>query len=218
MRTFPGRCSWLQREEGGELVVHKQYRREGLFAGLGKSPARREFEILREWSRLGLPVPEPIDVFESKQGSEVRMAFVPHECHLAEVSVEACRGRLKEVLDIVVRLHEAGWYHRDLYLNHFLLSEGGGLVLIDVGRARHAKSPRKRWFVKDLAALLHQMSAELRQTDAVPFLRAYLAGRSIPAGQFESWIRAVERKEARMSAHQPRYGETFPLPPLSPES
>jgi hypothetical protein len=109
----------------------------------------------------------------------------------------------------VIRLHEGGWYHRDLYLQHFLaLEDPPRLVLLDVGRARKEPRARERWFVKDLAALLHSSPERLRRLAGLRFLARYLDGRGIqrPAER-RAWARAVEAHERRMARHQPRYGE-----------
>ena len=85
------------------------------------------------------------------------MERVPHaetlRGRLAGASATERRSWCERLVEYVARLHAAGWYHRDLYLQHFVLAEQAQeLALLDVGRARRETSPRTRWFVKDLGA------------------------------------------------------------------
>ena len=103
------------------------------------------------------------------------------------------------------RLHAAGWYHRDLYLAHWLVTPAG-LFLVDVGRARRERAPRERWFVKDLAALLHSCPATVTAHARLRFLVLYLDARGIASHDGrKSFARAVLAKAARIAAHVPRW-------------
>jgi len=110
----------------------------------------------------------------------------------------------------VLRLHEKGWYHRDLYLQHFVL-RGQELVLLDVGRARRKRAVRERWFEKDLAALLHSTPRVVGARERLRFLVRYLDARGIEARlQRRVWLARIVRRAGRMAAHVPRHGETRP--------
>jgi hypothetical protein len=67
---------------------------------------------------------------------------------------------------------------------------------------------RARWFVKDLAALLHSCPRSVAPRERLRFLLAYLRARGIAARA--SWLSAILRREARMAAHRPKHGETRP--------
>lgn len=210
LRRGPGRETLLVELEGGGAEIRKRHSKA--------RAARREDETLRALAGLGLRVPEALGWRREAGGGTVAMGFVPHELTLRELLSSAGArersGLAAELLAIVLRLHGAGWFHRDLYLEHFLVrSTDRALVLIDVGRARRRRRPRRRWLVKDLAALLHSTPPSVSRAERLRFLHAYLQGRGAGgARKRRSWARAVLRKEGRMARHRPRAGESYPLP------
>jgi serine/threonine protein kinase len=74
-------------------------------------------------------------------------------------SVESWRKRLHLVEQLAAfsrRLHESGWFHRDLYLCHIFIVEGSGkfeLALVDLARMFRPRWRVERWQIKDLAQL-----------------------------------------------------------------
>jgi len=209
LRRAPGRETFLGRGPAGEPAVIKRYDgRAGLV----------ERENLVALARAGLPVPAALGARARGRSSLVAMAFVPHAQTLRDLAAEVAPAerarRAGELLDLVVALHGAGWYHRDLYLEHFLVrADDGRLVLIDVGRARRRRRPRRRWLVKDLAALLHSTPPAVGPRERLRFLARYLDARGVEGRRARRrWLRAVVAKERRMAAHPPRFGRSFPLP------
>ncbi len=181
-----------------------------------RSPGRREGENLAALASLALPVPRVLAWFEDARAerSAVVMERLPGSRHLRAAlrSAASTRGgdrtqrRLwaRELVQLTARLHGAGWYHRDLYLVHFLLAPG--LHLLDVGRARREPRPRRRWFVKDLAALLVSAPPEVSAPARLRFLRDYLRLRGLDGrGALRAWARAVEAKAFSLAAHAPRH-------------
>jgi len=140
---------------------------------------------------------------------------------LAAAPAAERRGWCAALLELVLALHSRGWYHRDLYLDHFVLGPSQTLHLLDVGRARRDECPRPRWFVKDLAALLHSAPSGMQRSEGVRFLNAWLVGMGLAPGgragraQRRRWARAILRKERRLAAHAPRHVdvETPDVPP-----
>jgi tRNA A-37 threonylcarbamoyl transferase component Bud32 len=188
-----------------------------------RSPARREAENLLALTAEGLPVPRAIAWWEEPNPaggpshafgrSAVLMQRVRHEANLREIAErapdEATREWLRPLAHLVARLHASGWYHRDLYLHHFVVSGERGkdlqLVLLDLGRARKERSPRRRWFVKDLAAL--QMSApdSVSQRARLRFVVAYARARGLERNEARSLARAADAKARRMALHAPKH-------------
>lgn len=216
LRRVPGREAFLWAGAAGATLVVKRVH-EPFALGL-RSPAAVEYENLRGLERAGIPVPRALGWSARRAGplglsrcSAVAMERVEHAETLRERLARATpaeRGALAErLLALVLRLHQAGWYHRDLYLQHFVL-RGEELVLLDVGRARHRRSPRGRWFEKDLAALLHSTPRSVPVRERLHFLARYLAARGIRRRR--RWLRAILRRERHMAAHVPRHGESRP--------
>lgn len=220
-RSGPGRETFLWRLASGEQVVVKRYRgrerslRDALHVrlegGPPRSPGRVEFDNLRSLGELGIPSPGALACYERGDLSLVVMQRIEHaedlRQRLARRPSEGARF-FEGVFQAVDRLHEGGWYHRDLYLDHFLVrSHDGAPILIDVGRARRDAAPRLRWFVKDLAALLHSTPPALRGRRALRFLARWLDRRGIEGRRQRRRVaRAVIAKERRMAAHEPRGG------------
>jgi hypothetical protein len=222
LRRVPGRetFSWSRGPGPATFVVKRMdgnEARDGWYErfrrGGARSPGRREFDNLEALAADGLPVPRARAWFEEGSRSLVVMDLVPHAETLRERAAACCpaelSGWLARLLDIVLGLHGHGWYHRDLYLQHFILpADGPPLVLLDVGRARRESAPRQRWFVKDLAALLHSTPDAVPQAMRLRFLIEYLRARDIRGRRaVRRWARVIERRRARMARHIPRHGE-----------
>jgi tRNA A-37 threonylcarbamoyl transferase component Bud32 len=180
-----------------------------------RSAGQREHQNLVALRADGILVPEAIAWCEERPiAGPVRSAVIMEHVVHAETLREALaradqreRARLcAALLAIVARLHARGWYHRDLYLQHFVVrASDGALVLIDVGRARREDRPRARWLVKDLAALLHSTPSAVTDRERLGFLARWMSAMRITArGARRSFLRAVIRKRARMAAHVPR--------------
>ena len=226
------------------MIVKRHEPSGGALSRLGLAPrpsaARREYEALAALSAAGLPVPRPFFWCEGDGRSAVAMELVEHRqtlrMALADAAAAEAAALLDELARLVARLHEAGWCHRDLYLEHVLVRRapepagplsgppagplagppaGWGLVLIDLGRARAGRALRRRWFVKDLAALLHSTPAAVSRAARLRFLARYLDLRGLSGGAggraaLRAWAEAVERKRARLATHRPRHGEHVP--------
>lgn len=214
LRAVPGRETflWPDREDatlvvkryGVDLVRDRWYDR--LHGRGGRSPARREFENLEAMTADGLPVPRPLGWAESAGRSLLVMARVPHAMHLRErlLAGDPPDRWQRELVDHVATMHRSGWYHRDLYLQHWIPGPDG-LTLLDVGRARREARPRERWFVKDLAALQHSLPAAIGVRASLRFLAGYAAARGLDRVARRQLARRVQTRVARMGRHLPRY-------------
>jgi hypothetical protein len=201
-----------------------------------RSPGRRECESLLALAEAGVPVPGALAWFEERSAlgyfgvrggtnggacSAVLMRRVPHEENLRQMlerDPSLVPRFFDELLELVLRLHGQGFYHRDLYLQHFvpapvLGSEANGgptrLVLLDAGRARRQDSPRRRWMVKDLAALAHS-SRGLPEQVREAFLRRYLARAGWRGGGARRFARAVLAKAESIARHAAETTENQP--------
>lgn len=95
------------------------------------------------------------------------------------------RALITEVAKMCATMHQCGINHRDLYINHFLISrdyirswEPGNrlpLYLIDLHRVQQRNAVPRRWLKKDLSSLVFSaLDAELTSRDCVRFLKSYL--------------------------------------------
>ncbi len=218
---WPGRSEWIvKRVHGGEARDHWHDR----LRGGSRSAARREAENLLELDRLGVKVPRPLLWVEEGDArkrpalrgrSALVLETVLHSeslrQRLARSSPAEVRRWASELLDLVGTLHRSGWVHRDLYLEHLVLGPDS-LVLLDCARARRLGFVRRRWLVKDLAALLHSAPASVSRAERLRFLAAWLArvepgsARNARAAR-RRWARAIISKARRLAAHRPRFAD-----------
>ncbi|MBI5361715.1 MAG: hypothetical protein HZA53_00960 [Planctomycetes bacterium] len=224
LRRVPGRETFIVRSGAACAVAKRAVERRAPFRALlgGDRNALcvREHANLRALAEDGLPVPRAIGCAERRDGARVRsvvvMEHVEHVETLRERLGRASFGERRawcgRLLALVLRLHGRGWYHRDLYLQHVVVRAGTDeLVLLDVARARKEPAPRERWFVKDVAALLHSIPRVVSARERLVFLARYLDGRGIDErGARRRFLARVVAKERRISAHAPRAGEDRP--------
>jgi len=228
--TSPPLVAVLKEFVGGEPV---DWWFERLRLRPARTPAAREFDALSALAAAELPVPVPLLLLEDEPAprwlpprpargarSAVLLEAIDVECTLAQALADAPTSQRRALLERLGRLvadfHLAGWYHRDLYLGHFVLDRGGELRLLDLGRARREPRPRRRWLVKDLAALLGSAPEAVSASERLRFLEVWLQrviGASDP-GLRRRWARDVSSKAERLMAHRPRHhGRPAPAHP-----
>lgn len=209
------------------LKVHKgvPWKQRLILGRRGISPARLEWENIGSLQRSGFDLPETVAVGESDQAFGVpNESFVitrevpgpPLDALLArgwpnphDVSeVEARQAVVRDLAGMVRRFHASGFYHRDLYCGHLIVAPDarwGRPFFIDLARVERRFPPRRRWLVKDLAALESSAPATVSRTDRLRFLLIYLCkSRLDPLAK--RWALDVLRKSAKIRSHVPKYG------------
>ena len=202
--------------------------------GVGSSPALVEARHLETARRLGIPVPETLMAAEwvgpgLRLRSALALAELTGQWAINEAMPHARRAlsaqgwqRWKRLVSVetarmTARLHQAGWFHQDLYLCHFYVHLPGPAVnvgpgdvhLIDLGRLC-----RRRWFslpaqVKDLAQLLYSSWIEgVTARDRLRWWRHYRQARGIRRGSWWECLlrRLVIMKARRYGRHNERHG------------
>lgn len=207
---------------GASGVIVKRYER-GVWGdalrdwrarGRVRSVARREAENLEELARAGVPTPRALGWCGSDgwrgvtKPSALWMERVEHSRDLRE-ELARDRGAAErwrdELARLAARLHAGGWRHRDLYLQHWLVS-ARGLVLIDVGRCEREPGMRERWFVKDLAALEMSCPANVTVRSRLRCAARYFKERGLSnRAAKRELLASVRAKARRMASHAPRY-------------
>ena len=226
LRRVPGRETLAWPDPGGAWVLKRflgDDAREAwwdlLHLRRARSPGRREAENLAALAADGFPVPRGVAWWEERNPgggwgahrfgrSAVVMERVEHDAHLRtllEREPGAARRWAGAVAGLAAGLHARGWYHRDLYLQHLIPLEGGRLVLLDVGRARRQRRPRRRWFAKDLAALAHSAPAAVGARDRLRVLALYARALGLERRARRALAREALERAARMAARAPRH-------------
>lgn len=230
LRCMPGRETLAWPDPDGDWVLKRflgDEPREAwwdlLHLRRPHSPGRREAQNLLGLAQDGFAVPRAVGWWEERNPgggwtvgrfgrSALVMERVRHREHLRALlqrEPAAARAWSRAVAELAAGLHARGWYHRDLYLQH-LIPDGERLVLIDVGRARRQRRPRRRWFAKDLAALQHSapdsVGARARLRVFALYCRTLaLSGR----GARRALLRDVLARARRMAARPPRHVDPY---------
>lgn len=210
------------------LKVHSSVPARQRLAFLGRgatSPARREWEAMQDMRRTGFDVPEPVAFGESvalfgcPPRSFLLMREVPGlplDAFLAGGFPDPHRAGprrsrdavLNDVSGMIRRLHATGFYHKDLYCCHLLVTSDprwGRPFFIDLQRVERGQPPRRRWLIKDLAALHLSAPRGVTRADRMRFLLNYLSKSRLDADA-KRWIRAIVRKAQTLGAHVPKFG------------
>jgi len=111
---------------------------------------------------------------------------------------------LSQTAQLVRRLHNCGFCHRDLYLAHIFLGRDRTacerLSLIDLHRVFTPAILRRRWQVKDLAQLYYSARTYFTAADVMRFLLEYFQSDRLTTRQ-KRFIHAVYRKTQRIAGH-----------------
>jgi len=208
LRQVPGRetCG-VEGPKGVKWVVKRYDSSWGM-----QSPASLEYAALDALGQLGLRVPRPVAYLERGRRSVLAMARVESSGTLREALTttppDEAEELIRRLLKLVTVFHGHGWHHRDLYLHHILIDARGELVLIDVGRARRLRWTRRRWFAKDLAALLLWTPTRISERSRLRFLSRYMDEVGILGRRERRRFAAdILRRRGRMAGHRPRHGE-----------
>lgn len=119
--------------------------------------------------------------------------------------IATARRIVREVAEVVRKMHHAGLHHQDLYAGHLLLPHdtSRGIHILDLGRVRRVRNLALIWIVKDLAQL-HYSTNWFTAADRLRFLKTYL-GRPLQAAD-RTLIRRILRKAASIRQHSRKHG------------
>lgn len=229
VRDAGPRCTWRVDRPKGALYV-KIYKRVPLhrrwFLGGGfSSPARQEWDAVNSLRQYGFDMPEAVAVGEapSMMGVSPASFIVTREVSgrpLDEVLAEgwpdphglggaqARDAVVKDVAGMVRRFHACGFYHRDLYCGHLIVAPDprwGRPFIIDLQRVGQSFPPRRRWLIKDLAALDYSAPPTVSRADRLRFLLTYLCKSRVDP-EARRWVRQVRDKVRQIASHRPKYG------------
>jgi len=197
----------------------------------GLSTAGIEWTNARLLAGAGICAAEPIAFGEQMTGPWERRSFillgeVPGEAlerwlpvHLPPADQEANVRRRRAVADRLARFvaafHAAGFVHRDLYLSHVFIrpavppaddqatTRDETFCLIDLQRVFRPRWRRRRWVVKDLAALNYSAPADrVGRGERLRFLCRYVRR----CGRFGSARRLARLVDAKTSRIARRLG------------
>ena len=182
--------------------------------------ARTEWRAIAKLKSLKLPTLDAVAFAERGIISFKRQSFLlTRELTAAESLESYCqewcdnppsrkeRNRLiYQLANYVKAIHDECWFHRDLYLCHFLkaLDEEDKYYLIDLHRMQYKRFSR-RWRIKDLSALYYSaFDYGVSARDVLYFIRCYNGGKPYRL-QKKLWQR-VEHKAHSLQQKAVRKG------------
>jgi hypothetical protein len=200
-------------------------RRLALMGRRSASPAHIEWDAIGMLRKTGFDVPAPVAFGEdiSLLGCPKRSFIITREVigpqlddmlkpgypNPNQVSErQAADQVLYDVAGMIRRFHSTGFYHKDLYLCHLIVMEDprwGRPYFIDLERVDRDFPPRRRWLVKDLAALNYSAPATVTRADRLRFLLRYMSKTRLD-DHVKRCVRDIVNKSARMASHVPKYG------------
>ncbi len=158
---------WYVRGEFGEGVL-RHYRRGGLvgrvnrdrylWSGEENTRSFREFRLLHELARRGLPVPAALAAGYVRDGlfyrADLLTALVPDARTLAQRSADDFPGAAlwHRIGATLARFHAEGAFHADLNAHNVLIDAGGAVWLIDFDRGE-LRAPAADWSRANLQRL-----------------------------------------------------------------
>jgi heptose I phosphotransferase len=114
------------------------------------------------------------------------------------------REMIQEIAAITRRMHTMGFNHRDFYCGHLFVRKDGDRNewrVLDLQRVDRRKWFRRRWIVKDLAAIYFSAPRPMiTRTDCMRFLVHYL-GSPERVRTSRRLLRQIVRKTDRIHRH-----------------
>lgn len=202
-----GLVGYLKRE----TTILLRERLTSWFGGFGwTSKSIREALVLRALADAGIGCPTILALGESGGQAFVLLKeetdFLPLGDYLTRWPDRA-RRTAQALGRELARLHEAGFYHSDLFAKHILVGQTDGLdrfCLIDWQRTRRLTSVPWSRRIIDLATLdasLHRRAVSPR--DRLRLLAEYLRGTAAPRPEIRKLIQAI-RSRAWLLLSRPR--------------
>jgi tRNA A-37 threonylcarbamoyl transferase component Bud32 len=189
--------------------------------------AWREAHFARELARQGIATLRTVAFGEQMRGKLEQASFVmtaevrgesleqlANRAAADPTAVPSWRDRVEIIRQLALitrRLHENGFFHRDLYLCHLFLTRNadGGIVLQLIDLARMIEKPwsGRRWMVKDLASLEYSSPQGLvTRADRVRFLYYYQGDFARRGGIDRGLIDDILSRTRRMARHDVKRG------------
>ncbi len=179
----------------GDLEIYLKFYLENF------KEAKQEWQnILWFWER-GFPTSIPILLYETNQAVILgTKKFSGRLClDIIKEKPQAKEIQLSKIAEFLAKLHKAGLFHQDCYLNHFYFEEENQtLYVIDVARVLNQPKFSFYYHLKDLAQLTYSFKEYFEETwqeDWKLFFNFYEKFWGRPWGFFKKWLIFLKVKE-----------------------
>jgi tRNA A-37 threonylcarbamoyl transferase component Bud32 len=171
------------------------------------SKGRKEWFFAYQAEKRHLPVPKPLGWLEHIQRGLVDESYYLSEAIGSGVPLIEETDRLREaktlgeLVKIVRRMHDSGFYHRDLHAGNFL-RDRESLYLTDLHRARILKSVSVDQRLENLSHLFHSLRSVWEEREQSRFLEGYFAEDAIPPQTREGYLQKIHDEMNRLQKRQ----------------
>lgn len=245
MRSVPGRSTirvdlvagpgaprrvFLKRYEPRYLPWWRWPLRAVRWPGCGDE-AWHEWRMIHALRAHGFTTPTPLAVGQhTKAGMVIRSFLLTAEVeggiaahdYLRRLNGSARRTMVRRIAELARRFHQAGFVHKDFYLNHILIvnspagADSANLFLIDLQRVRGPGRVGERWLVKDLAALIYSAQlAHATRSDLLALCKTCLARPRLDPRD-KRLIRRILARVDGLHRRQPKYDVIWDQPGVRP--
>jgi heptose I phosphotransferase len=169
--------------------------------------AIHEWEALVRFADAGIPAPEPVAASKFRGQTCVMTLGIENYIRasdlfasFSEKDFSKKKRLIAKIADIVARMHAANFFHQDLYLLHFFVSQNQNdkVYLIDLQRVIISSCLSSRWLVKDLAQLLFSSRDLCSDRDIKRFWIRYTKLFRISLKKDKKFIARILRKAERI--------------------
>jgi tRNA A-37 threonylcarbamoyl transferase component Bud32 len=193
-----------------------------------KSCGVLEYAVTNELSAAGIGTPKPICYGEQWGALFEKRSFIMTEkiadAEALERKLPTCfskpatsenlklrRSFIAELASFIVRFHQTGYRHRDLYFSHIFCNGDGRFFLIDLARAFKPRLLARRFQIKDLSQLYYSAPGRhFSRTDRLRFYIGYTGRREL-AARDKVFVREVIDKAKRIAQRERKYGRQVPF-------
>ena len=158
----------------------------------------------------GIPAAQALAWGERRTGAVwtksllVLQAVIPGTTLREYLEQNAAGGAVSDLIDrlavCVARLHDEGFYYRDLHGNNVLLGvedvDRPTIHFVDLHEVRYVGTTGRHMCIDDLARLNGYLSTAAR--NRVRFLKRYLAERGIGADEWKRWAQDTDSRSRAM--------------------
>ncbi|MBN2145103.1 MAG: hypothetical protein JW774_10810 [Candidatus Aureabacteria bacterium] len=210
-------------EKDGNFYFLKQFHHVPLSKQIRNILFSRHSEAFLEWNHLDLvknlniPTLDPVAWGEDFRWRLEKGGFLITKESPATIRVESFLKSLspaqnkwrEKIVDTIADytrcLHENSYFHKDLYLGHFLIDprseDDFDIYLIDLQRLQKHRILAEHYRIKDLASLYFSVPENsLSRTFQLRFLKKYLKVKRLTK-QHKKWITRILKKSGKIARH-----------------
>lgn len=219
LQTDKGLKTFFLKSHNSHISIADSLR--SFLSGFSRSWGKKEWEVIHAFHECGIPTLTAVAAGEDVSWVHQKSFLITEELQgfqslemylksqfilpLSKEKVIIKRALIKEVADIARTMHGAGFNHRDFYCCHIFIKHGEDgkrqWRVLDLQRVDRRRWFRRRWIIKDLAALNYSAPAPaISVIDRLRFLKYYVNKTEL-SGKETKLIKQVVCKTNKIEWH-----------------